>query len=142
MGRAVSEGTVDTAFDVQPFTPAAMAQYDNLVNLGDPADLVLPAESPTTVIVTSADTADEKADVMKEFRAALEEAIDRANADPEAYKLAGATLIGMDPEVAKSLVSGKFRADVTGEQIQPLVDLMVEFEWVEETFDTTAFVGG
>ncbi len=141
MGRAVSEGKVDAAFLTEPFITKAKAEYSNLLSVGDAISFALPPESPSTLIFTSESTLKDKADAMKAFKAGLLEAIEYTNTHKAEFQLAGASVAGLTPELAKSLPVLKFRSKITATELKPLADLMVKFNWVEKAPDVTLFIG-
>jgi ABC-type nitrate/sulfonate/bicarbonate transport system substrate-binding protein len=140
IGQAVADGQVDAGVLLEPFLSQALEEYPDLVNLGDPSAPVLPQGSPQGLYLTSETTARDKAEAMAAFRDVLAEAIEIGNADLEAVKVAGAPLAGLDPELARALPLEPFDTTVSAESLQPLVDLMLEYDWITEAPDLTTFL--
>lgn len=141
IGKAVADGQVDAGVLLEPFQSAALEEFDSLVNLGDPNGEVVPEGSPVSLYFTSVDTASKKAEQIEGFRAAFEKSVEYAQQHPDEVKVAGGELAGIPPRVAKSLPLAPPSTEVTAADLDPLLDLMVEFEWLKEKPDLSSFVG-
>lgn len=141
IGKAVNDGQVDAGVELDPFLTGALAEYPDLKNLGDSIFEALPQGTPSGLYFTSNDTATNKAAAIAGFKEALTKAYEYANAHPDEVKAAGAELAGLTPEQAAEQPTTEFSAALTADQLEPLVDLMVTFGWLESAPDLTSFVG-
>ena len=141
IGKAVNDGQVDAGVELDPFLTGALAEYPDLKNLGDSIFEALPQGTPSGLYFTSNDTATNKATAIAGFKEALTKAYEYANTHPDEVKAAGAELAGLTPEQAAEQPTTEFSAALTADQLEPLVDLMVKFGWLESAPDLTSFVG-
>lgn len=137
---AVESGQVDAGVTLEPFQSKALADSPDLVNLGDTIAIALPEGSPSGLVFTSADIYGAKGDLIAAFQAAFAKAVEYANAHPDEVKAAGAPLAGLDPAVAAGLPLATYDTAIDAAALQPLVDLMIEYQWIEQAPDLSAFV--
>lgn len=141
IGKAVADGQVDAGVLLEPFLSAALSEFDSLVNIGDPNAKVLPEGGPISLYFTSIDTADKKADQIEAFRRAYERSVEYAEEHPDEVKVAGGEIAGIPEDVAKTLPLAPPQAEVAPEDLDPMLDLMVEFGWLKEKPDLSSFFG-
>jgi NitT/TauT family transport system substrate-binding protein len=143
VARAVAEGAVDAGVTVEPFINAASTEYPNVIPLGDPGLVIQQERDPSTLIFTSADTlGGDKADTIARFKAAFAEAAAYANDNPDDVRRLGAEITGVPESAAALLPVSPFVPEIDPARLQPILDAMLEFAWVEEPIDLTAFLGG
>lgn len=140
IGKAVADGQVDAGVLLEPFLSAALSEFDTLVNIGDP-NSVLAEGSPVSLYFTSIDTAEKKAEQIEAFRRAFERSVEYAEANPDEVKIAGGEIAGIPAEVAETLPLPPPDTEVTPEELDPLLELMVEFQWLKEKPDLSSFFG-
>jgi NitT/TauT family transport system substrate-binding protein len=141
IGKAVADGQVDAGVLLEPFLSAALGEFDSLENLGDPNSEVLPEGSPVSLYFTSIATSEKKADQIEAFRRAFERSVEYAAEHEDEVKAAGGEIAGIPPKVAATLPLAPPDSEVAPEDLDPLLDLMVEFEWLKEKPDLSSFFG-
>ncbi|GAA3098115.1 ABC transporter substrate-binding protein [Streptosporangium carneum] len=141
IGKAVHDGQVDAGVILEPFQTKALAEFGDLVNLGDSYRDVLPVGSPGALYFTSAATATAKADTIRRFKEALAKTADYANAHLDEVKAAGGPLAGLSAEQAAKLPLGPFKPRIQAGELDTLTTLMVEFAWLKAKPDLSGFVG-
>jgi NitT/TauT family transport system substrate-binding protein len=141
IGKAVASGQVAAGAVLEPFQGAALKQYPSLRNLGDATYEVLPQGSPGGVYFTSAKTQGAKADALARFKRALQASLEYANEHVDETKAAGAPLAGLRPEDARKLPLGEFSPRMPATGLDPLVNLMIEFDWLKDRSGVQEFVG-
>lgn len=141
IGKAVADKQVDAGLILQPFQTKALAEYPDLVDLGDTTAEALPEGSPSGVLFTSAKTQSGKSAALDAFERGVTKSIAAANADLDAAKAAGAELAGLTAEQAKAIPLNPYSQTVTAADLTPLLDLMVTFEWIKAKPDLAGFLG-
>lgn len=143
VARAVAEGTVDAGVTVEPFITAAAEEYPNVVSIGDPSLVVQQERDPSTLIFTSADTlSGEKADAIARFTAAFAEAAAYANENPDDVRRLGAEITDVPEAAAAIMPVSPMVPEIDPARLQPLLDAMLQYAWIEEPIDLTEFLGG
>lgn len=143
VARAVAEGAVDAGVTVEPFITAASTEYPNVISIGDPSLVVQQERDPSTLIFTSADTlGGDKADAIARFKAAFAEAAAFADANPDDARRLGAEITGVPEASAAIMPVSPMVTDVDPARLQPVLDAMLQYGWIEEPLDLTEFLGG
>jgi NitT/TauT family transport system substrate-binding protein len=138
--KAVADGQVDAGVVLEPFLTAGLAEYPDLVDLGDSIYAVLPEGSGVGLYFTSAESKAAKGPAIDGFQQAIAKAIGYANENLDEVKAAGAPLAGLTPEQAAALPLSPFQPEITAEGLQSLIDLMVEFGWIAQAPDLGSFL--
>lgn len=138
IAKAVADGQVDAGAVLEPFQTAALKGDPDLVDLGDSIFATEPQGSPGALYF-SGPKAD--ADKIAAFKVGLQKSLSYANAHVDEVKAAGAPLAGLTAEQAKAIPLNEYTPDVSAADLEPLVDEMVQFNWLERKPDLTAFVG-
>jgi NitT/TauT family transport system substrate-binding protein len=138
--KAVADGQVDAGVVLEPFLTAGLAEYPDLVNLGDSIHAVLPEGSGSGLYFTSADTDEAKGPAIQAFQQAIAEAIVYANENLDEVKAAGAPQAGLTAEQAAALPLTAFQSEIAEADLQELLALMVKFGWITEAPDLSTFL--
>lgn len=138
----VNSGSLDAGISLQPYLTHGLAQFDELEDLGDPAAEFLPPGTPSGGIFTSAETFEAKADLIERFQRAVDNTIVYANDNIEEVRAAGAELTGTSAEDAAEIPLDGLDATATAEDFGPLIDALLEFEWIETELDIETFLSG
>lgn len=143
IARAVAEGTVDAGVTVEPFITAAAEEFPNVVAIGDPGLVVQQERDPSTLIFTSADTLNgDKAEAIARFKAAFAEAAAYANEHPDDVRRLGAEITDVPEAAAAIMPVSPMVPEVDPARLQPLLDAMLKYAWIEAPIDLTEFLGG
>lgn len=138
---AVAAGDVDAGVILDPFLTQAVQPGTGLVDLGDSIFDTLPEGSPSSLLFTSASTADAEPDVIEGLKTAVEQSIAYANDHLDEVKAAGAPLAGLTSDQAAAIELGEFSSEVSADALQPLLDLLVEYGWTPSQPDLSTFLG-
>lgn len=138
--KAVAEGQVDAGVVLEPFLTNGLTEYPDLINLGDSIRGVLPEGSATSLYFTSAKTAEEKGVAIERFKQAIVEVMAYANENYDEVKAAGAPLAGLTAKQAAGLPDSTYKPNISSTDLQPLLELMVQFGWIKQAPDLTTFI--
>ncbi|MGK2956124.1 MAG: ABC transporter substrate-binding protein [Solirubrobacterales bacterium] len=141
IGKAVADGQIDAGVALEPFLSGATSEFPDLTNLGDSTAYVLPEGSPSAAYFTSESIAESKAEAIAGFKTAFDKSVTYAEKNPDEVKALGGELAGIPPEVAAKLPLAPPATKVTAADLDPMLDLMVEFDWIKEKPDLTSFLG-
>lgn len=133
MAAQLERGNVDAIWLPEPFLTQALAE-DDFELLGHPNQEVIPG-LPTMHSFTSGQFAAENAETVEQFQTAMEEVLTAAEGDPEGAAQALATFLEMDEEVAAGVHLEEFDADPRVEQLSTMVELMVDYGFIDEEVD-------
>ena len=140
---ALAASDVEAAELVEPYASAGLENYpDQLRDLGDAKEYVLGENTPLTAFFTTTETASAKSAAFDAFRAALDEAVEFGNANPDAVKKGGAGQAGLSEQVALTLPDSVFSSSATAQELEPIVDLMVTMGWIPTTPNLDDFAAG
>jgi NitT/TauT family transport system substrate-binding protein len=136
MNEALNQGVVDAAVAVPPFA--------NLMERTGHAQVLDMSELGNSVIIAvlsaRRDWAEDNADAVREFRVALEEAINLIETDPAMAKQVTAKYTGLPPAIVEQIPFGNYRAEVTVREVQLWIDLLEEAEALESDVDAKSLI--
>ncbi|GGE63273.1 ABC transporter substrate-binding protein [Nesterenkonia cremea] len=130
MTAQLERGNVDAIWLPEPFLSQTLAD-DEFELLGHPNQEVIPG-LPTMHSFTSAQYAEQNPELTEQFQEAMDEALTAAEEDPEGTAQALATFLDMDEDVAADVRLEEFDADPRVEQLDTMVELMVEYDFIDE----------
>lgn len=133
MEAQLERGNVDAIWLPEPFLTQALEGGDFEL-LGHPNQEVIPG-LPTMVTFTSASFAEENPELADQFTEAMSEVLTQAQSDPEGAAEALATFLEMPEDAATAVNMEEFDPDPRVSQLSTMVDLMVEYEFIEEEVD-------
>ncbi|EMY33534.1 NMT1/THI5 like domain-containing protein [Arthrobacter crystallopoietes BAB-32] len=136
MEAQLERGNVDAVWLPEPFLSKALANEDYKL-VGYPNQKALPG-LPTMVTFTSGSYASENPEIVADFKAAVTEALEAAEADPEGVRAVLPEFMGMDEAVAKGLKMETFDGEVPTEVLSDMGELMLKYEYVEKAPDVAA----
>lgn len=122
-------GQIDAGMTGTPFTQGIVAQGGRVVS-----DFIQEAElgDGELVVVGGGKTLADKPETVKNFVAALEEALPYANDNQDQVRDMLPDLLGTDPEVAENMVFMHWDATIHDEAIEQFANLMDKFDIVDE----------
>jgi NitT/TauT family transport system substrate-binding protein len=136
MQAQLDRGSVDAIWLPEPFLSKALADAKNAL-VGSPNQEALPG-LPTMVSFTSGNFATQNADTVKSFRKAMEEALEKAEQNPDALRALLPKFMNMDPAVAQKLKMESFHGKVPTDVLSDLGSLMVKYKYVAKEPDVAA----
>ncbi|HAM44462.1 MAG TPA: hypothetical protein DCM67_05525 [Propionibacteriaceae bacterium] len=137
----VASGKLDAGFLVEPYLTQALAkQGDKLRSLGDPAAATFAEGSPGAGVITSASTAENNAELITKFTAAMDKTVAYGNEHLDEVRTAGADLVGLSSEDAEKIYLGSIDPQINAADFEPLVTAMKKFGWVTSDIDLGTFV--
>jgi NitT/TauT family transport system substrate-binding protein len=135
MGDVLKQGTVDAVATIQPFTHRITAA--DVGTMGPNFTSELPEGLPLIGFVATNTWLADRADTVKRFRAALQEATDAVLADKEAAKADANTFLKMPPEVMQQINVPGFAVDMKPELVQAWIDMMKPMGLLQTDIDPT-----
>lgn len=120
----LKSGTIDAGVSAQPFIARALQAKSARPLAYFPADL--PPQTTGVFFGTTREWATAHPQAIKDFRAAIAEAVDFAQKNPQAAKAHLAKYVKLPPEVLAALPMPRLYADVTEPQLRYWVDTMAE----------------
>lgn len=138
MAELLTAGTVDAAIITEPFlTRAEQAGVGEFV-----ADYAAATTEPVMVgiYVASAGWAADNPALVQQFRAAVTEAADWINANPEAARKIQSTYLNVPAEVAAAMRVPAASAAIRVENVAYWVEMMRRFEVLREDADPASFI--
>jgi NitT/TauT family transport system substrate-binding protein len=138
MEAQLERGNVDAIWVPEPFQSKALANKEYKL-LGYPNQKALPG-LPTMVTFTSGSYADQNAEIVADFKAAVSESLTAAEADPAGVRAVLPDFMGMPEEVAKNLKMETFDAEVPVDVLSDMGELMVKYKYVDNQPDVPAMV--
>ncbi|GAA1816100.1 ABC transporter substrate-binding protein [Nesterenkonia flava] len=130
MEAQLERGNVDAVWLPEPFLSQALAQ-EEFTLLGQPNQEVLPG-LPTSMAFTSGRFYEENPETVAQFKAAMEEAMDAAQNDPEGSAEALSHFLDMPVEAAAEVNMEEFDGDIRREPLEDMSRLMVEYGFIDE----------
>lgn len=130
MTGQLERGNVDAVWLPEPFLSQTLAE-DDFELLGHPNQEVIPG-LPTMHSFTSAQFAEQNPELTEQFQEAMDEVLTAAEQNPEDTAQSLATFLDMDEEVAAEVRLEEFDADPRVDQLSTMVDLMVDYEFIDE----------
>lgn len=133
MEAQLERGNIDAAWLPEPFLSQSLAQ-DEFELLGEPNQEVIPG-LPTMISFTSGRYATENPEAVDQFQAAMDETLSAAEEDPQGTASALASFLDMPEEAAAEIRMEEYDSDPRVEQLSTMVDLMVEYDVIDEPVD-------
>lgn len=136
MTAQLERGNIDAAWLPEPFLTQTLSE-DEFELLGYPNQEVIPG-LPTMITFTSGQLADEDPELVEEFQNAMDEVLEAAENDAEGTAEALSALLDMPEDVAAGVSMEEFDSDPRREQLEQMVDLMVQYDFIDEEIDFDA----
>ena len=138
MVSTLERGEVDAIFAVEPFDTIAQGSLDAVVV----SDAYVGATEtlPVAGYFTTGNIADNFPNAVAAFQRALIEATRTAVDDPDRVVEILPTYTSLDRDAAAAVTQPQFAARIERDEIQRVVDLMVEFEFLDEAVDLDALI--
>lgn len=136
MQAQLDRGNIDAMWTPEPFMSRTLADEGNKL-LGYPNQEAI-VGMPTMVTFTSAKFAEENAEIVADFQAAMQEILPITQSQPEMVRELLPDFIDMDPEVAKSIVMETWDAEVPTSALQELATMAEKFEFIDNAPDISA----
>lgn len=136
MEAQLDRKNVDGVWLPEPFLSKALANSDNEL-LGYPNQKAIPG-LPTMVSFTSGKFAEEKPEVVADFKAAMTETLAAAEDDQTGAKALLPEFMKMDPKVAETLKMETWDGAVPTEQLSKLAELAAEHKFLSKAPDVDA----
>jgi NitT/TauT family transport system substrate-binding protein len=134
---AVGAGSADAGFVVDPFLGAGLAKGLKLA--GQPLSEVASGQPGTSLVATSS-WADDHSDTLTKFVAALAEAADYANQNPDAVRQATATAAKVPVALLKNSKNPVFDATVKPDLLATEADLLHTYGALDKSVDAASLV--
>lgn len=138
MTAQLERGNVDAIWLPEPFLSQTLAE-DDFELLGHPNQEVIPG-LPTMISFTSGQFAEENPEVVDQFRTAMDEVLTSAETDPEGVAESLSAFLDMPEEVAAEVNMEELDSDPRVPQLTSMVELMVDYGFIEEELDLSAVV--
>jgi NitT/TauT family transport system substrate-binding protein len=137
MPAALDQGNVDAIWVVEPFLTVATQGGATVVasNFVDTAD-----DLTVAGYFTSRQYAQENADVVESFVAAMEQSLEYAQENPDAVREILGEYTQIDPAIAEAMTMPAWPAEINRESVQTLSDLAVEDGLLDEEPDLDALL--
>ncbi|MCW4465803.1 ABC transporter substrate-binding protein [Glutamicibacter sp. MNS18] len=136
MQAQLDRGNIDAMWVPEPFMSRALAD-DSTKLLGYPNQEAIPG-MPTMVTFTSAKFAEENAEIIEDFQAAMQEILPITQNDPDLVRALLPDFINMDAEESKTLVMESWNAEVPTSELEQLAALAEKFEFIGSAPDISA----
>lgn len=133
MTGQLERGNVDAIWLPEPFLSQTLAE-DDFELLGHPNQEVIPG-LPTMHSFTSAQYAEQNPKLTEQFQEAMDEVLTAAEDNPEDTAQSLAAFLDMDEEVAADVRLEEFDADPRVDHLSTMVELMVDYEFIDEPVD-------
>lgn len=133
MQAQMERGNIDAAWLPEPFLSQALVE-DEFELLGQPNQEILPG-LPTSMAFTSGQFVEENPEVVAQFKAAMEEAMEAAQNDPEGSAQALSNFLDMDEEAAAEVNMEEFDGEIRRIPLEDMSELMVEYGFIDELPD-------
>jgi NitT/TauT family transport system substrate-binding protein len=132
----LERGNIDAAWMAEPFVANALKDEDNKL-LGYNYQEVIPG-LPTMVAFSSGSYVEQNPEAVADFKAALAETLDAAEADQKGLKSAVATFLKMDESAAQAINMEQFSGELREDEMTKLGELMLKYEFVAKAPDVDA----
>lgn len=136
MEAQLDRGNMDAIWLPEPFLSKALANPDNAL-LGYPNQKAIPG-LPTMVSFTSGKFAQEKPEVVADFKTAMTETLAAAEGDQAGAKALLPEFMKMDAKVAENLKMETWDGAVPSEQLTKLAELAAKHKFLSKTPDVAA----
>ncbi|OIH85723.1 thiamine biosynthesis protein [Arthrobacter sp. UCD-GKA] len=136
MEAQLDRGNMDAVWLPEPFLSKALANPDNAL-LGYPNQKAIPG-LPTMVSFTSGKFAQEKPEVVSDFKAAMTETLAAAEADQAGAKAMLPEFMKMDAKVAENLKMETWDGEVPSDQLAKLAELAAKLKFLSKAPDVAA----
>lgn len=133
MTSQLERGNIDAAWLPEPFLSETLAE-DDYELLGYPNQEVIPG-LPTMISFTSGQMAEEEPETVEQVTAAMSDVLEQAEADPDGTAEALAAFLEMPEEAAAEVTMEEFDSDPRRDQLGTMIDLMVDYEFIDEAVD-------
>lgn len=134
----LERGNIDAAWLPEPFLANALADGENEL-LGYNYQDVVPG-LPTMVAFTSGAYAEENAQTVSDFQAALAETLEAAEADAEGVKTSVAGFLKIEEEAAQKINMEEFAAEIRTEEMNAMGELMLKYGFVDKAPDVESIL--
>lgn len=138
MEAQLDRGNIDAMWTPEPFLSRALANEDNVL-LGYPNQEAI-VGMPTMVTFTSGKFAQENPEIIADWRAAMDEVLPAAQADPDAARAMLPEFIDMDADVAKGLTMETWEPETPVAELTKLGELAAKFGFLEKAPDLNSMI--
>lgn len=138
MPAHLEQGNVDAIWVPEPFLTSTLTDDANEL-VGYPNQEAIPG-LPTMVTFASTEFAEDQAEVVGAFRAALTETLEQATTNEDEAKGLLSTFMDLPAEAAASLRMEEWDASLREEQLQQLADLAEKFGYVGGPVDVDEII--
>lgn len=133
---ALESGAIDAAVGVPPFvTQMERAGHTRLLDLSELAESL-----PVAFLSARRDWAEDNEEAIESFRAALEDAIELIEEDPEFAREVGAQYTLLPPDIVEQAGFATFEAELTPDELQLWIDLLEEGDFLDEGLDAADLI--
>ncbi|MDO5744010.1 MAG: ABC transporter substrate-binding protein [Micrococcaceae bacterium] len=136
MEAQLERKNMDAIWVPEPFLSKALANPDNAL-LGYPNQKAIPG-LPTMVSFTSGNFAQEKPEVVADFKAAMDETLSAAETDESGAKALLPDFMKMDAKVAENLKMETWDGAVPTDQLNKLGELAAKYSFLSKSPDIAA----
>jgi NitT/TauT family transport system substrate-binding protein len=123
MPAALNQGNVDAVWVPEPFITILLGSGGHVVTYSSKDSVT---GHPTQLFFTSGELAKKDPDLVKDMQAAVNEALEFADANPDAVRAAVSQVLEMDPALLAKVRMEQFGSDLRRDQVTRLGELMVE----------------
>lgn len=142
IAQEVESGQIKAGVLLQPYQSAALAQYPDLVNLGDPSYAAFPNGTPAGGLFATVAWATAHKSLLTSFDAAYTESVTYANAHLAQAKSLGLAFSGVPASQGKVIPFWKFPTkQPTSFNFAATVNAMLKYGWISSKPNLTSFVG-
>ncbi|WP_146338546.1 ABC transporter substrate-binding protein [Nesterenkonia sp. NBAIMH1] len=138
MAAQLERGNIDAAWLPEPFLSQALAE-DEFELLGYPNQEVIPG-LPTMISFTSGERADAEPEEVEQFQEALTDVLEQAEGDPDGVAASLAEFLDLPEDAAANVNMEEFDGDPRQDQLSDMVDLMVEYDFIDEEIDLDSVI--
>jgi NitT/TauT family transport system substrate-binding protein len=137
MPGAVTDGNVDAAWVVEPFLTVARDQGARVVyaNFAEAID-----DLTVAGYFTTEQTVQQDAQLVEDFRAAIEQSLQYAADNPDEVRRIIGTYTEIDPAVAQKMALPAFPQDINVQSVQTVADLMQQYGISEQPVDAQSIM--
>lgn len=137
MVNQLEQGSADAIFLPEPFLSRALSDAENRL-LGYNFQDSVPG-LPTLVTYTSGALVDDNPELVADFRAAMEDVLDRAAANKEDVKDVLPAFLGMPEEAAAQMRMEEWSGEIRRGEIDRLNELALRHGYISDEIDPNAF---
>lgn len=136
MQAQLDRGNIDAMWTPEPFMSRTLADDSNKL-VGYPNQEAI-VGMPTMVSFTSAKFAEENAETIASFQAAMQEILPITQEDPSVVRALLPDFINMDPAEADAIVMETWNAEVPTAELEQLASMAEKFEFIDSAPDIAA----